>query len=288
VKEGYRNWKKAVGEEGKFERHFQSRMHSLSKERAILRKTCVPIDAQISAVAAENLSKRELERKENRNIAEVIFDVVRHIALQNEAFRGHDESNSSFNQGKFLEEVKFLAKYYPPIKKWLENHPGNVSWLSPDIQNEMIEILANKILDVIKMQVNESKYYSVECDEVTSHKHSYMSIVLRYVFDNIIYERVVGLKQVISLTGKSLCDVLVEVLGELKIPLGNMIGKGFDGASNMSGNDKGMQQQLTDAGATLSLYFHCFAHCLNLVLQKCAETLPAVKDVFQQLVLCTK
>jgi hypothetical protein len=88
VKEGYRNWKKAVGEEGKFERHFQSRMHSLSKERAILRKTCVPIDAQISAVAAENLSKRELERKENRNIAEVIFDVVRHIALQNEAFRG--------------------------------------------------------------------------------------------------------------------------------------------------------------------------------------------------------
>ena len=192
----------------------------------------------------------------------------------------HDESNSSFNQGKFLEEVKFLAKYYPPVGEWLENHPGNVSWLSPDIQNEMIEILANKILDVIKMQVNESKYYSVECDEVTSHKHSYMSIVLRYVFDNIIYERVVGLKQVISLTGKSLCDVLVEVLGELKIPLGNMIGKGFDGASNMSGNDKGMQQQLTDAGATLSLYFHCFAHCLNLVLEKCAETLPAVKDVF--------
>ena len=84
----------------------------------------------------------------------------------------------------------------------------------------------------------------------------------------------------VSLTGKSLCDVLVQELGKLKIPLCNMIGKAFDGASNMSGNDKDMQQQLVDAGATLSLYFHCFAHCLNLVLEKCAETLPVVHDVF--------
>ena len=153
---------------------------------------------------------RENKKKENREIAEVIFDVIRHIAVQNEAFRGHDENKTSLNQGKFLEEVKFLAKYYPPLQRWLDNHPGNVSWLSPDIQNE---ILANNIIDIIKMQVNESKCYSVECDKVTSHKHcSYMSIVLRSVFDNTIYERVVGLKQVVSLTGKSLCDVLVEEL----------------------------------------------------------------------------
>lgn len=255
-------------------------MHSLSRERAVLRKTQVPINAQISAVAAEIFSKRELERKENRKIAEAIFDVIRQIAVQNEAFRGHDKSNTSLNQVKFLEEIEFLAKYYPPLQLWLQNHPGNISWLSPDIQNEMIEILANNIIDIIKMQVNESKYYSVECDEVTSHKHLYMSIVLRYVHDNTIYERVVGLKKVVSLTGKSLCDVLVEELGKLKIPLCNMIGKGFDGASNMSGNDKGMQQQLIDAGATLSLYFHRFAHCLNLVLEKYAETLPLVRDVF--------
>ena len=63
VRDGYKNWKKAVGKEGKFERHSQSRMHSLSKEKAVMRKTNVPINAQISAVAAENLSKRELEKK---------------------------------------------------------------------------------------------------------------------------------------------------------------------------------------------------------------------------------
>ncbi|CAB4028101.1 zinc finger MYM-type 1-like [Paramuricea clavata] len=280
VKQGFRNWKKAVGNEGKLEKHSKSRMHQLSRERAICRKTYVPINAQLSAVAAEDLSRRQQEKKENREVAEVIFDVVRHIILQNEAFGGHDEKDSSLNQGKFLAEIKFLAKYHPPLQKWLDTYPGNVLWLSPDIQNEMIEILANHILDIIKMQVKESKYYSVECDEVTSHKHSYMSIVLRYVFNNIIYERMIGLKEVVSLTGKSLWGVLVQELGKLQIPLCNMVGKGFDGASNMSGKEKGMQQQLTDAGATLFLYFHCFAHCLNLVLEKCAETLQPVKDVF--------
>ena len=96
----------------------------------------------------------------------------------------------------------------------------------------------------------------VECDEVTSHKHSYMSIVLHYVHDNTIYERVVGLTKVVSLTGDSSCDVLLEKLGKLKIPMCNMIEKGFDGASNMPGNDT--QQQLIDAGAALSSIFIAF------------------------------
>ena len=66
---------------------------------------------------------RENKKKENWEIAEVIFDVIRHIAVQNEAFRGHDKSKTSLNQGKFLEEIKFLAKYYPPLQRWMDNHP---------------------------------------------------------------------------------------------------------------------------------------------------------------------
>ena len=116
----------------------------------------------------------------------------------------------------------------------------------------------------------------MECDEVTSHKKSYMSIIVRYVYQNVIQERVVGLKNVLSLKGKSLADIIIEKLVVLQIPLQNMIGKGFDGASNISGKDNGVQQHLSESGATLSLYFHCFAHCLNLVLGKTAETLPLV------------
>ena len=270
----------ATGATGRLEKHVKSRAHQLSREKAIFRKARIPINFQLSQEEASRMSKIEAEKEENRKIVEVIFDVVRHISLQNEAFRGHDEKSASENQGKFLEEIKFLAKYHAPLKKWLDSHPGNVSWLGHDIQNEMIDIVSQNVVETIKKEILQSKHYSVECDEVMSHKKSYTSIIIRYVFQNAIQERVVGLKNVLSLQGKSLADVIVEELNELQIPLRNMIGKGFDGASNMSGKDNGVQQHLNEAGATLSLYFHCFAHCLNLVLGKTAETLPLVKDVF--------
>ena len=48
----------------------------------------------------------------------------------------------------------------------------------------------------------------------------------------------------------------------------------------MSGKDEGIQQHLTAAGAGKSTYFHCFAHKLNLVLEKSVNNVPSVNDVF--------
>jgi len=281
TEEGFRNWKKATGTTGKLEKHAISRAHKLSKERMISKKTITPVNVQLSKMEAERMSKKQTEKAENRHIVEVLFDVVRHLCLQSTAFRGNDESESSNNQGKFLEEVKFVAKYHKPLKDWLDTHPGNVTWLGHDVQDEMIEIIAQAVIEIIREYIVDSKYYSVMCDEVTSHKHSYMSIVIRYVHKYSIHERVVSLSHVISMTGKSLGDIIIEKLNSLNIPLINMVGKGFDGASNMSGKEKGVQKILTDAGASNSVFFHCFGHCLNLVLGKCAETISDVKDVFE-------
>ena len=90
IKEGFRNWKKALGKEGSIEKHIKSRMHQLSRERAISRRTQTPINVQLWEAEALNASRKEQEKKETRGIAVVIFDVVRHIAWQNKAFRGHD------------------------------------------------------------------------------------------------------------------------------------------------------------------------------------------------------
>ena len=60
-----------------------------------------------------------------------------------------------------------------------------------------------------------------------------------------------------------------------------LVGKGFDGAANMSGKDEGVRQHLFDAGAELSVYFHRFAHQLNLVLEHIVENISTVKTVFK-------
>ena len=163
----------------------------------------------------------------------------------------------------------------------MDTHPENVSYLSHVSQNEMISILSNLIADVICNEVRTAKYFSIQCDEVTSHKKAFMSVILRYVTDFKITERCIKLVRVSSLTGQSLAKVIVDTLKDLKLPVKDLIGKGFDGAANMSGKDEGVQQHLTEAGAELSIYFHCFAHKLNLVLEQSVETVPSVKEIFE-------
>ena len=243
-------------------------------------KSATPIDVQLNKEAEER-GKKELERVENRHIVETIFDVVRHLAKRNSSFRGHDESDDSKNKGNFLEELEFLSKYHAPLRKWMDTHPENVSYFSHVSQNEMISILSNLITEIICNEIRSAKYFSIQCDEVTSHKKAFMSVILRYVTDFKITERCVRLVRVSSLKGISLAEVIIDILKDLKLSLKDLTGKGFDGAANMSGKDEGVQRHLTEAGAEFSIYFHCFAHRLNLVLEQNVETVPSVKAIFE-------
>jgi len=47
------------------------------------------------------------------------------------------------------------------------HHPGNVSWLSPSIQNEMIDIVGLQILTMISEQT-EDKPFAILCDEASN------------------------------------------------------------------------------------------------------------------------
>ena len=109
TKSGYSNWKNAAGEKGKLAKHANSRMHMLSLERRHNFMSATPIDVQLNDAAHEMRARKEKERIENRHIVETIFDVVRHLAKQNIAFRGHDESTDSKNRGHFLEELEPLT-----------------------------------------------------------------------------------------------------------------------------------------------------------------------------------
>ncbi len=54
----------------------KSRAHQLSREKAILRKTSIPINVQLSNAEAARISKLEAEKKENQKVVEVIIDVI--------------------------------------------------------------------------------------------------------------------------------------------------------------------------------------------------------------------
>ena len=60
---------------------------------------------------------------------------VQWLALQDRAFRGHDESPSSSNCGNFLELLKAFAKMNTKIDEVvLENALKNARYIAPKIQ----------------------------------------------------------------------------------------------------------------------------------------------------------
>ena len=68
------------------------------------------------------------------------------MALQGCPFRGHDESLDSLNMGNFLEMVKLLASYNKEVKDVvLEQAPRNAKYTSPDVQTEILSIIARKL-----------------------------------------------------------------------------------------------------------------------------------------------
>lgn len=163
---GCRNWKNALGETGKLASHTRCSSHLFAAERfAFVQRAAAGVDEQLSEANAQQRSREQVERQQNRKIAEIIFDCMRFLARQGLAFRGHSENDASDNKGNFLELVSFLTRYSPELHRWMMHHPGNVSWLSPSLQNEMIDIVGHEILKTVSEQAKD-KPFAILCDEV--------------------------------------------------------------------------------------------------------------------------
>ena len=81
------------------------------------------------------------------------------------AFRGHDESKSSLNRGNFLEIFSVIAKHDPIVQDYIDKGPKNATYLSPDIQNSILQIMGKMIRGSICNEVRQAGYFSLMADE---------------------------------------------------------------------------------------------------------------------------
>ena len=82
--------------------------------------------------------------------------------------------------------MKLLAKHDPAINAHLESSKlRNASYVSPHIQNELINIIGKNIIQ--KHLVNEvvsAKHFSIMVDEITSFNKEVMPLCVRFVDSN--------------------------------------------------------------------------------------------------------
>ena len=273
---GMKNWKKALGKDGKLTCHAQSIVH---KNAWVM---WMEAKSQPCSVAARLDSVYHQQVKKNREYLKVIIEALMFLAKHNIAIRGHDESLQSTNRGNFLDLLDLRSKDNPILQEFLTRK--NYPYTSPAFQNQLIDIIGNSVRSKIIERCISSKFFSIIVDETTDISHvEQVSIVIRFVTVEygkcMVEEHFIGFWSTHSTTGEALFELLKEILGAVGLCFSNMRAQCYDGASNMRGRYSGLSTRVKEIEPR-AIYTHCYAHILNLVLSHACQSIQDVRNAF--------
>jgi hypothetical protein len=184
-----------------------------------------------------------------------------------------------------MEILSLLAKHDKTINERLSFGPRNAKYTSPQIQNDIIGIMATLVRNTIASAVHKAGYYSIMADETKDlSKQEQLSIVVRYLDSDTssIKENFLTFLPAMSLNSDSLSKYILDTLEKYNLNPKLMVSQGYDGASVMSGCCNGVQKRVREV-APYAMYVHSHAHVLNLVLVDCVRNNPHASEFFSLL-----
>lgn len=223
-----------------------------------------------------------------REVLKRLIAFVLYLARQNIAFTGSSSNihDPTGRNGNFHQLIHTCATFDPILREHLQKS-GRVHYMSPKIQNELINLIGAKVRKQIIDFVRQSKYYSIILDGTTDVSHiEQMCFVLRYVrLDEVIQEwqitesfvKFVDISS--AKTGLLITDVALSELETLCLDLDDMRGQGFDNGSPMKGKHIGVQKRILDKNPR-AFYNPCGNHSLNLAVNNAADVSSCTTEFF--------
>ncbi|KAM3303301.1 hypothetical protein P3S67_014331 [Capsicum chacoense] len=228
----------------------------------------------------------EKSKNENRMRLEASINVARLLLYYELSFRGHEESESSSNQGYFLGLLRWHGDNHPDMEKViLEKAPQNDTLTCPMIQKDIINAYAKETLKVIIADLN-GDYFDILVDESKdiSHKEQ-MTLVLRYVDKKgEVVERFIGLVHVSDTSACSLKKEIYSLLSDYSLSPSKICGQDYDGVSNMKREINGLKTLIIKDSPSTH-YIHYFAYQLQLTLVDIAKKYVEVEDFFDHVTI---
>jgi hypothetical protein len=168
--------------------------------------------------------------------------------------------------------LKYLEKFDPVMREHLDSvsgKPGCLLYFSPDIQNEMINLLGAKVRQTIISSIQKAKYYSIIFHTTPDNAHiEQMSQIVRFVE---IQSDSVEIKEAfidfIPLDVKTAEIITAEITKKLErdgLNLEDCRGQSYDNQATMAGVHSGVQKRILDLNP-LAVFVPCNNHSLSLV-----------------------
>lgn len=222
-----------------------------------------------------------------RNVLHRVINVIITLASCNLALRGHDEKS-----GNFQSILRLISDYDPVLRELFLKPKGKINYLSPSIQNEIVNLLGREIREKLIADIKCAPFFSIITDTTQDiSKLDQLSQIFRYVViienNNIpikieIRESFLGFKAVADATAVGLRDEIMNSLRSYNIDVTKCRGQGYDGANVMSGAYAGLQTLIKDFSPNAD-YVHCAAHSLNLILNDGAKNISEISVFFDDL-----
>ncbi|CAF3385987.1 unnamed protein product [Rotaria socialis] len=260
---GFNNWKRALARNRGFDRHVTCQTHIISSANFLQYQSCKKSNTSVLCI----LDKSRAEQiRINRSKLIKISSAILLCARQLIALRGHNETINSTNRGNLIEILKWSAKTDPLARAVLDECAGNATYLSHQIQNELLNIMANQIRDKIAEKLR-GHVYVLLADEATDVSHNkQLSICLRLVDDQYeIQEFFMGFVRLFQFDTVSLAKELSDFLIQHNISFTEcIIAQCYDGASVMAGQHNGVQAILQQNFMPRAIYI-CYSWHENSV-----------------------
>ncbi|KAL4085210.1 hypothetical protein QTP88_027069 [Uroleucon formosanum] len=216
----------------KAEKHSISKTHLKNQEQFYFLGK-IRIEHAISEGRRLEAQKHNEQVGINRRILARMVHVVCYLGKQELAFRGHRENTESLNKGNYLELLDLLAQE----EQFLKEHFISsfiFKGTSNTIQNYLIQCVTKVLNSKILKEIKSASFVSVQANETTDVScRSQMSLIFRYVIDQNIIERFIGIFDVSKdKTASGLAGVINAEI--IKWEIGNkIVSQAYDGASSV-------------------------------------------------------
>lgn len=261
VTTGFNQWKMAIVKNKGLLKHDASASH-LSAMASW--KDKVNREAQNKEIS-QLLSTDVLEKR--RYYVRAIVEVIVFLTENELAFRGTWDADSHMEEGLFISLFEYSIRKDEKLKSCVEIIPQNAKYTSPDIQNEIISIIASLLRQEISSDISSSEYFTIFVDGTKDKNgREIISIAARYVKDGKPRETLLDFQTCDDLSAEATADVILSTMRTNGLDENKLISQCYDGASVMSGNKGGVQTIIQRELKRPIPYVHCFNHRLHLVL----------------------